>query len=66
MNFLSRYVLNYLHITTPLLPLPLRIDVIIRSHALRTLGAGAAMNREIMRPVKTLVLVSNRLNCSQI
>ena len=42
---------------------PFRTDVPIRSHALRTLGAGAARNREIMKPVRTLVLVSNRLNC---
>ena len=45
---------------------PFRIDVLIRSHALRTLGASAARNKEIMKPVKTLVLVSNRLNCSKI
>ena len=45
---------------------PFRTDVPISYHALRTLGADAARNREIMRPVRTLVLVSNRLNCSQI
>ena len=45
---------------------PFRTDVPIRSHALCTLGAGAARNREIMKPVRTLVLVSNRLNCSWI
>ena len=42
---------------------PFRTDVSIRFHALHTLGADAARNREIMRPVRTLVLVSNRLNC---
>ena len=45
---------------------PFHTDVPIRSHAFHTLGAGAARNREIMIPVRTLVLVSNRLNCSQI
>ena len=42
---------------------PFRTDVPNRSHALPTLGAGAARNKEIMRPVRTWVLVSNRLNC---
>ena len=42
---------------------PFRADVPIRFHALCTLGAGAARNREIMKPVRTLVLVSNSLNC---
>ena len=35
-------------------------DVLIRFHGLHILGAGAARNREIMEPVKTLI--SNRLN----
>ena len=43
---------------------PFRTDVPIGSHALRTLGADAARDREFMKPVRTLVLVSNRLNCS--
>ena len=37
------------------------IDVSIRFHALRTLGADAARNIEIMKPVRTLL--SNGLNC---
>ena len=44
---------------------PFRTDVPIRSHAFYTLEAGAVRNREIVRPVRTLVLVSNRLNCLQ-
>ena len=36
-------------------------DVSIRFHALRTLAADAGKNREIMKPVRTLV--SNGLNC---
>ena len=36
-------------------------DVSIRFHALRTLGADAARNRETMKQVRTLV--SNGLNC---
>ena len=36
-------------------------DALIRFYALRTLRAGAARNREIMKPVRALV--SNRLNC---
>ena len=39
---------------------PLRTDVSIRFHALRSHGTSAARNREIMKPVTTLV--SNRLN----
>ena len=42
---------------------PFRSDVPIRSNALRTLGAGPASNREIMKPVRILVFLSNRLNC---
>ena len=37
---------------------PFHIDVPIRSHALRTIGTGPTRNTEIMRPVRTLVLVS--------
>ena len=36
------------------------------SHALRTLGAGVARNKEIMKPVRILILVLNKLNCSWI
>ena len=36
-------------------------DVSIRFYALRTLGADAARNRKIMKPVRTMV--SNGLNC---
>ena len=39
---------------------PFRYDIPIRFLALRTLGAGAARNRKIMKPVRTLV--SHRLN----
>ena len=42
---------------------PFHTDSPVRSHASRTLEAGAARNREIMKPVRTLVLVSKRLNC---
>ena len=45
---------------------PFCADVPIRSHALRILGTGAAKNREIMKPVRTLLLVSNILHCSWI
>ena len=45
---------------------PFRTDVSIRPNTLHTLGAGAAKNIEIMKPVRTFVLVSNRLNCSWI
>ena len=38
------------------------VSIISHAHALRTLGAGAVRNREIMKPVRTL-LVSNSLNC---
>ena len=39
---------------------PLLTDVFTRFHALHNFGADAARNREIIKPVRTLV--SNRLN----
>ena len=40
---------------------PFRNDVPIRSHALCTLGAGATRDREIIKPVRTLLLVLAKL-----
>ena len=45
---------------------PFRTEVPIRSHDLLTVGPGAASNRKIVKPVRTLVSVSNKLNCSWI